>query len=113
MRFICPACAGYGSRACPSGHGLIAAKLRSRRPGADFARQFRRHIPVIVPLWFIPLGVGAVRLWGTFSWGLLGLVLVFAVVGLLLVPLLSSHRGCSRCPQRGNCPWMRGRTGEK
>jgi hypothetical protein len=106
--FICPYCAAHGSAGCPSGHGLIAAKLRSRRTG-DFSAQFRKHIPVIVPLWFIPLVAGAVRLLGGFSWVLLVLSIAFAADALVLVPMLSRGHGCATCPQRSNCPWMRQR----
>ena len=54
MLFVCPYCHFYDTRLCPCGYGQIASKLRAKRDGDQFARQFRRHIPFIVPLWFIP-----------------------------------------------------------
>jgi hypothetical protein len=60
MIFVCPYCHFYDTRLCPCGYGLIAAKIRARKEGADFAGQFKKHIPAIVPLWFIPLVGGLI-----------------------------------------------------
>ena len=109
--FVCPYCAAYGSRLCPSGHGLLAARFRPRQSGPDFPRQFRRHIPVIVPVWFVPLIVVGGRLITDFSWGLLALLAVFCIEAFVVLPLTSKRHGCARCPQRGNCPWIRGSHG--
>ncbi len=106
MYFVCPYCHFYDTRLCPCGYGRIAAKLRPRQETGQFARQFRRHIPVIVPLWFLPLiaaGVGLVR---DFTWLLLGLTIVFAVNSFLVLPLVSRKYGCKTCPQKDGCPWM-------
>lgn len=104
--FICPHCDFYDTRLCPCGYGRIAAKLRSRKDGGDFARQFRRHIPVIVPLWIIPLIAGGAFLWVNFSWPLLALLVGFAVNSFLVLPLVSRRFGCQGCPQKAACPWM-------
>ena len=103
--FLCPHCAAHGSVLCPSGHGVVSGKLRGKRPGGEFARQFKRHIPVIVPMWFAPLVAGGVALAGEWSWGLAGVLAGFAAAGLVGVPMVSARHGCARCPQRGSCPW--------
>ena len=107
--FVCPYCACYGSASCPSGHGMLAAKLRPRKSGGSFPKQFRKHIPVIVPLWLIPLVIGAVHLIGAFSWGLTALLVAFGADAFALLPMVSTRKGCAYCPQKANCPWMGGK----
>ncbi len=106
MVFICPHCHFHGTRLCPCGYGEIAARLRAKRPGEDFRRQFRRHIPVIVPLWFVPLLVGVAALIQAFSWPVTLLLLGFALNSFVILPLVSRAYGCARCPQKATCPWM-------
>ncbi|HEY4760960.1 MAG TPA: hypothetical protein VIH42_10310 [Thermoguttaceae bacterium] len=104
--FVCPYCHFYDTRLCPCGYGLIAAKFRSKKEGAEFAQQFKKHIPAIVPLWFIPLIMGVIMLLGAFSWILLGLLLAFAINSYVILPLVSRRYGCASCPQKETCPWM-------
>jgi len=118
--FLCPFCRYYDTRSCPCGYGQIAVRLRRRKNSklktqnsklwmADcFDKKFKKHIPVIVPLWFIPVLVGVIALIGAISFGLLALVIVFAVDAFVLLPLLSTKHGCKECPQRDSCPWMKG-----
>ena len=118
--FLCPFCRYYDTRSCPCGYGQIAVRLRRRKNSklktqnsklwmADcFDKKFKKHIPVIVPLWFIPVLVGVIALIGAISFGLLALVIVFAVDAFVLLPLLSTKHGCKECPQRDTCPWMKG-----
>lgn len=106
--FVCPYCHFYATRRCPCGYGLAAAKLRAKRDGEQFARQFRRHIPVIVPLWFIPPIVAGVALARAPTWTLAGLTLVFVADAFVILPLVSRMYGCKACPQKANCPWMGG-----
>jgi len=54
MAFLCPFCAHYDTSSCPCGYGWIAAKLRPKKDSGRFREKLRKHIPVIVPLWFIP-----------------------------------------------------------
>ena len=108
MLFVCPWCHFHDTNLCPCGYGRIAARLRSKKNGDDFARRFRRHIPVIVPLWFLPPIAGAIALCFSFSWLLLGLLVVFALNSYVILPLVSKHYGCARCPQKETCPWMGG-----
>jgi hypothetical protein len=115
--FLCPFCRYYGTRSCPCGYGQLAARLRrkseiedlkSQTPADCFDKKFKRHIPVIVPLWFIPVLVGVITLIGAFSISLLVLLIIFAVDAFVLLPLLSTKHSCKECPQRDTCPWMKG-----
>jgi hypothetical protein len=106
MVFVCPYCQFYGTRSCPCGYGWIAARLRAKSAENSFARQFRRHIPAIVPLWFIPPVAAAVFMIRDFSVGTAGLAALFAVDAFLVLPLVSRRYGCAHCPQKGDCPWM-------
>jgi len=106
MLFLCPYCNFYDTRLCPCGYGRLAPKLRTRKDSLLFARQFRRHICAIVPLWFIPPVVGVVSLFKSFSLPLLVLLLVFAVNSFVILPLFSRKYGCAHCPQKQSCPWM-------
>jgi hypothetical protein len=106
MLFICPYCHFYDTRLCPCGYGRLASRLRARKDGERFARQFRKHIPVIVPLWFAPLAVGSVALFREFSWVLLVLLVTFVVNSFVVLPLVSRKYGCAKCPQKEACPWM-------
>ena len=112
MVFVCPYCHFHGTDLCPCGYGPIAAKLRSKRDCEDFPRRFRRHIPVIVPLWFLPPIAGGIAVCGKFSWVLFGLIAAFVVNSYVILPLVSKQYGCRSCPQKDSCPWMGGcRTG--
>ena len=115
--FLCPFCRYYGTRSCPCGYGQLAARLRrkseiedlkSQTPADCFDKKFKRHIPVIVPLWFIPVLVGVITLIGAFSISLLVLLIIFAVDAFVVLPLLSTKHSCKECPQRDTCPWMKG-----
>ena len=106
MLFVCPHCHFYDTRLCPCGYGRIAARLRARQAGDRFRAQFRRHIPVIAPLWFLPLIPGGLALARHFSWPLLALMLAFAIDAFVVLPLVSRWYGCAQCPQKSTCPWM-------
>jgi hypothetical protein len=106
MIFVCPYCRYYNTNSCPCGYGTIAAKLRPQMAHDCFNEKFKKHIPVIVPLWFIPLLAGVPFLIRSFSWPLLILLVVFALDAFLLLPLFSVRHGCTECPQKDTCPWM-------
>lgn len=106
MVFVCPYCAFYATRGCPCGYGVISARIVKKGDHDCFETKFKRHIPVIVPLWIIPIVCGGIVLWGSFSWLLLGLVLVFIVVSWIVLPIVSRKHGCVDCPQKSDCPWM-------
>lgn len=108
MLFVCPYCHFYGTRLCPCGYGQLAVGLRAKRDGERFRAQFRKHIPVIVPLWFIPLIPGGIALARNFSRPPLVLLVAFAIDAFAVLPLVSRAYGCAKCPQQETCPWMGG-----
>jgi len=108
MVFVCPYCAHFDSRSCPCGYGAIAARLVAKGDRECFPQKFKRHIPVIVPLWIIPPVVGVIALMRTFSWPLIVLVFLFAVNAYVILPLASKHGSCGGCPQHETCPWTSG-----
>jgi len=52
MIFVCPYCGHWNTKSCPCGYGRIAARFRKKKPIESFSEKFKKHIPVIVPLWF-------------------------------------------------------------
>jgi hypothetical protein len=108
MVFVCPYCAFYATRQCPCGYGTISSRIARRGDGNRFAAKFRRHIPVIVPLWLIPVACGGIALWRSFSWPVVVLLAVFVVVSCVILPLVSKRHACTECPQKDECPWMTG-----
>jgi hypothetical protein len=109
MVFVCPFCAFFATRSCPCGYGQVAPRLARKSSVECFAVQFRKHIPVIVPLWIIPAAAGGWALYGGFSWLILGLLAAFVADAWIILPLVSRRHGCTECPQKDDCPWM-GRT---
>ena len=107
MIFVCPFCRYWNTKSCPCGYGRIAAKFRKKKPIECFSEKFKKHIPVIVPLWFIPVLVGVPLVIRSFSWTLLVLLVVFALDAFVVLPLVSTKHGCKECPQRDTCPWMK------
>ena len=106
MIFVCPHCAYFGTRGCPCGYGIIAPRLVSKGDGECFSQKFKRHIPVIVPLWLVPAGIGVWTLTRSFNWNLLAAVAAFVGNSYVILPLLSKRHSCGECPQREGCPWM-------
>ena len=109
MVFVCPFCRFWDTDSCPCGYGRIAARIRDRQPEDRFNEKFKKHIPVIVPLWFLPLAAAVPALVQGFSLGLVILVAVFALDAFVVLPRLSTQHGCRDCPQRQTCPWMKGK----
>lgn len=109
MVFVCPFCRFWDTDSCPCGYGKVAAKIRDRQAQDHFNEKFKKHIPVIVPLWFLPLVAAAPALVRGFSVGLAILVIVFALDAFVILPRFSSQHGCRDCPQRQTCPWMKGK----
>ena len=104
--FVCPYCHYYGTRACPCGYGQIAAKFRKKRGENQFAEKFKKLIPVIVPLWIIPLISGIIFLSTEFDFLMLILTIVFVINAYIILPLVARIYGCGHCPQKNDCPWM-------
>ena len=107
MIFVCPYCRYWNTKSCPCGYGRIAAKFRKKKPIESFSEKFKKHIPVIVPLWFIPILAGVPFVIRSFSWTLLVLLVVFALDAFVILPLVSRKYGCKGCPQKESCPWMK------
>ncbi len=105
LTHICPYCGAYGSRACPSGYGLISARLVGRKRG-DFRKAFLRNIWSVAIEWFIPLIVAIVFLVLSFDLLLLVVLALFVLVSFVVLPLTTRKKGCSHCPQRKDCPWQ-------
>jgi len=106
MVFMCPYCAYYATTGCPCGYGKLSAVLVRKGDRDCFSQKFRRHIPVIIPLWLIPVACGGIALFNTFSWWLVGLLSAFFVNSFLVLPLVSRKHTCAECPQKSDCPWM-------
>jgi len=104
--FICPYCHFYGTRSCPCGYGQIATKIKPKAKIEQFNEKFKKHIPVIFPLWILPLLVGAISIIYTFSSLILILIILFIIDAFIVLPLISRKYGCAHCPQKDNCPWM-------
>ena len=105
--FICPCCNFYGTRNCPCGYGQLAVSFRSKQKEEDFKGKFRKHIPVIVPLWIIPIVAGGIFLYQDFSIVIIILMILFAIDSFLILPFVSRKYGCAHCPQKDTCPWMK------
>jgi hypothetical protein len=108
--FICPYCHFFDTRACPCGYGQIAARIRPKRDGDRFNEKFKRHIPIIFPLWVIPVIVGGVSLFFIYSNWMMFLIIVFIINSYVILPLISRQYGCAHCPQKETCPWMGSKT---
>ena len=104
--FVCPYCHFFNTMTCPCGYGRLAAKLRPRRDDSLFLKKFRKHIPVLFPLWIAPVAAGIAFLISDLSPWMLALLALFVVDSFVILPLLSRKYGCAHCPQRDTCPWM-------
>jgi hypothetical protein len=46
---ICRYCRHFGTRACPCGYGIIAARYFSRKEEGNFRKIFRKNIAIMYP----------------------------------------------------------------
>jgi hypothetical protein len=105
LKFACSYCALHGSIHCPSGYGILAAKLFKRGDVSKFPKMFKSFIPFFSIVWVIPL-LGALYLLLTeFSYYYLTLTILFVVIGFVFLPIFHKYRECRDCPNRKNCPW--------
>jgi hypothetical protein len=104
--FICPYCHYFDTKACPCGYGQIATKLRNKRSEKKFPEKFKKHIPIIVPLWIIPVIEGILFLSTDFNFLMLSLLIIFVINSFIILPLMARIYGCGHCPQKNDCPWM-------
>ena len=105
--FVCPYCRYWNSKSCPCGYGRIAARFRDKSVIECFEEKFKKHIPVIVQLWFIPILAGLPVVIRNFSWTLLVLLFIFAVDAFVILPLISTKHGCKECSQKDMCTWVK------
>ncbi|MCX7045307.1 MAG: hypothetical protein NTX50_07490 [Candidatus Sumerlaeota bacterium] len=106
--FVCPYCQYFGTRTCPCGYGQIAAKLRAKSSENLFIQKFKKHIPVIVPLWIIPVVAGITFLIAQHNRWLVVVLVAFIIDSFAVLPLVARIYGCAHCPQKADCPWMGG-----
>lgn len=109
MYFICRYCGTSKVGHCESviGHWSMALFPKRGAP-REFQRQFRRHIAVLFPDWFVPAVVGILLLiLRPFSLSLLILVIVFCLVAFVVLPILSNRKSCATCTMKRVCPWAK------
>lgn len=106
-RLLCPYCPLYGTSSCTTGFGDIAATLFKKRDEKRFAEKYKIFIPLLSLLWFIPFVAGIYLIWASFSWFILGILIIFSIFGFVLVPLIPTLTYCKKCPLRYDCPWMK------
>ncbi|MGB2808550.1 MAG: hypothetical protein WBC22_12475, partial [Sedimentisphaerales bacterium] len=63
--------------------------------------------------WFIPVLAGVVIAVLSFSWLMVILLVAFALVSFVFLPLFSKRHSCTNCPQKDSCPWMGSKADEK
>jgi len=104
IAWVCPYCAHYSLGTCPAGFHILSAGRFKPRAGRTFAREFRRNVIVMVPGWFLPPIAAIYLLVSSFSWPVLGLLVVFCIIGFWLLPEASKKHceGCETvdCPRR-------------
>jgi hypothetical protein len=106
-RLLCTYCPLYGTAACTTGFGDIAAKYFKKRDETKFSEKYKIFIPLLSLLWFIPFIAGVYLLWLNITWIILVILVVFTIFGFVLVPLIPTLTYCKKCLLRYDCPWMR------
>jgi len=103
---ICVYCPHYGKQSSLCGYGIIVKRLAKRKNPREFQSNFKRFIAVLFPIWFIPLIVGIYLLIINFNWLVLGIFIIFIIIGFIIVPFYSRSKACKECKHRDQCPWM-------
>lgn len=104
---LCTYCPLYGTAACTTGFGDIAAKYFEKKDETKFTEKYKIFIPLLSLLWFIPFIAGLYILWLNFTWFMFGILMLFSIFGFVLVPVIPTLTYCRKCPLRDDCPWMR------
>jgi hypothetical protein len=107
MRFICTHCGNARLGRCPSTVGATSARLFEKRAPQYFRRQFRLNVGILFPCWFAPPLAAIYRLVTGFTYQLLVLLVVFALVAFVILPLASSRRTCEDCVMKLQCAWVK------
>jgi len=103
--FVCPYCATTAPPAVRVAMGCRGSAGPKGRHDCSL-RSFKRHIPVIVPLWLLPVGFGVWAASPAFSWSLVGLVGLFVVTRTWCCRSCRNRHSCTDFPQASDCPWM-------
>jgi hypothetical protein len=109
--FVCPYCPNFGSE-CFSGHGQVSEMFMQKKDQGRFAKEFKKNIPVIIPIYAIPMVAGLAFFGLSFSYLVLLCAIAFAVNSYAIAPLVSRRVACSKCTVKDECPWM-GKGGAK
>jgi hypothetical protein len=106
MALICPYCRHVEARNCHSGYHHLA-QFFARREGRTFARQFKRNLAVMYPIWALPPLVGLYGLLrdlgSGLNWGLLAALVLFCLCGFVVLPI-ASQKTCAGCATAEECP---------
>jgi len=103
MKFVCLYCFCYKTQSCHDGYHIIAKRLFKPGKGKSFYRQFKRYVPVVYPIWFLPVPAAIYVLITQFSRLFFGYVIIFSIFGFIILPLMSKNQ-CTRCKNGPNCP---------
>jgi MFS superfamily sulfate permease-like transporter len=108
LAWVCPYCAHYAARTCPSGYHLIPVKPTKPQAGKTFARQYKRNIAVMFPVWFLPPVAGLYLLIVRPSWLAVALTVLFCLHGFVILPYISRQHNCKYCDNT-ECPRWKGK----
>ena len=100
----CSCCYYYG-KMCFSGRGKLAPKLVKRGDPKKFCEKevtFKHLVPQILALVF-PIAGGIIILYFTFSWLILGLMLVPFIIWFCGNPIIYGNLACPHCKQGRIC----------
>ncbi len=103
---ICPYCHHYDTHACPCGYGVISSRFFRRKDNRSFRKVFSRNIGIQYPNWFVPFAVAIFLIITRYSMEILVITILFALVGFVIIPLISKLVGCRNCEIKNECPWM-------
>lgn len=110
MRCVCTFCSNAHLNRCHSTMGVISRSLFQGRDTATFTRQFKRHVAVLFPDWFIPPIAALGQLLSGFTFSTLVLLVLFCLVAFVILPVFSSKGTCDECAVREECPWSKARS---
>lgn len=106
IRLICPYCFRYHAGTCLSGYHIFAGIFKPQSP-TRFAKQFKRYVAVLFPVWFVPPLGGLYLLVTAFSWLTVVQLALFCVLAFVILPYISGKHSCATCENAENCPWRK------
>ncbi len=105
MITICAYCPHYGSNTSLCGYGLITKYFTTRKRPKEFKAQFKKFIIVLFPVWFVPLIVGLILIYNSFTLLNSVLLIIYIIVAFGIVLIVSRSESCKTCKHREQCPW--------